>query len=313
MNIVFMGTPEFALPTLKALHSSKHLVQAVVTQPDRPKGRGRELQPPPIKQYALNEGITVFQPEKASSKEFVETLNQLNPDLIVVIAYGQILRENLLNVPKNFCMNIHASILPKYRGAAPINWAIINGETETGVTTMRMDRGLDTGDMLLKKVVPINWKDTAKELHDILAYEGSQLTLKTLNALENNSLKFISQNDEDSSYAPKLSKENGLVPWEKKSIEIYNLIRGVQPWPGAFTFLNEKRLGILRVEISDGLSDDLPGCIARVSDYGIEVGTGDGRIIIKELRPEGKKPMSAKSFLQGNIIKPGNTFLSHQK
>ncbi len=312
MNIVFMGTPEFALPTLKALHSSKHFVQAVVTQPDRPKGRGRELQAPPIKQFALREGITVFQPEKASSKEFVEVLNQLKPDLIIVIAYGQILRENLLNVPKNFCMNIHASLLPKYRGAAPINWAIINGETETGVTTMRMDRGLDTGDMLLKKVVSINWNDTAKELHDTLAYEGGQLTLKTLDALENKSIEFIPQNDEDSSYAPKLSKDNGLVSWEKKSIEIYNLIRGVQPWPGAFTFLNNKRLGLLRVEISDGLSDDLPGAIARVSDFGIEVGTGDGRIIIKELRLEGKKPMSAKSFLQGNNIKPGDILLSHQ-
>jgi len=308
MNLVFMGTPDFAVPTLKALHESRHSVLAVVTQPDRPKGRGQEMQASPVKRYALDNGLKVYQPEKASAPEFVAELAELKPDLIVVIAYGQILRENLLSLPKHFCMNIHASLLPKYRGAAPINWAIINGDRESGVTTMKMDKGLDTGDILLMQKVTIENDDTAQHLHDKLSEAGGTLALETVDQLEQDLLHFIPQDDAESTYAAKLKKEDGLLHWNQEAVVIRNRVRGLEPWPGAFGFLKGKRLRFCKVETGPGEQADAPGVVMRVSDYGIEIGTLKDRIIVTEIQPEGKKRMSVKSYLRGHPVKPGEQF-----
>ncbi len=308
MNIVFMGTPDFALPTLKQLHESTHNVQLVVTQPDRPKGRGRESTPPPVKQFAVENGLPILQPEKSTNPKVVQTLSELNADIFIVVAFGQILKENLLALPRHFCMNLHSSLLPKYRGAAPINWAIINGEAETGVTTMKMDAGLDTGDILLTDKVPIHFEEDAQSLHDTLATRGASLVLETLRQLEARTLKPLSQNSSLSSYAPKLKKEDGLIYWDNPALTIHNRVRGLSPWPGAFSYLGSKRLSIRKTEITVGEPSDIPGDIIRTSDRGIEVGTRDGRIIITELQPEGKKRMSAKSFLAGHKIVSGTKF-----
>ena len=308
MNLVFMGTPDFAVPTLRTLRISRHSVQAVVTQPDRPKGRGQEMQAPPVKRYALENSLKVYQPEKASAPEFVAELAALKPDLIVVIAYGQILRENLLSLPKHFCMNVHASLLPQYRGAAPINWAIINGDKETGVTTMKMDQGLDTGDILLMKKVAIENDDTAQHLHDKLSEAGGALALETVDQLEKGLLKFIPQNDTESTYASKLKKEDGCLHWGQEAEIIRNRVRGMEPWPGTFGFLNGKRLRFCKVETGPGTKDDAPGVVMRVSDYGIEIGTLKDRIIVTEIQPEGKKRMTVKSYLQGHAVESGERF-----
>ncbi len=308
MNLVFMGTPDFAVPTLTALHHSPHTLAAVVTQPDRPKGRGRETQASPVKQYAVENGLRVFQPEKAGAPDFVKELAALQPDLIVVIAYGQILRENVLSLPRHFCMNIHASLLPRYRGAAPINWAIINGDRETGVTTMKMDRGMDTGDILLMKTVPIEKEDTAQHLHDKLSEAGAALALETIEVLERGNLKFIPQNDAEATYASKLKKEDGWLNWEQEAEALVNRVRGLDPWPGAFGFLNGKRLRLWRAETGPGAPADQPGVVARVSDYGIEIGTGRDRLVLTELQPEGKKRMTVKSYLRGHTVTTGDRF-----
>jgi methionyl-tRNA formyltransferase len=310
MKIVFMGTPEFALSTLKVLAASEHQILAVVTQPDRPKGRGQELTASPVKTFALKSGIDILQPDKASAADFVETLRGLKPDVIVVVAYGQILRKQVLEIPRFFCMNLHSSLLPKYRGAAPINRAIINGEKESGVTTMKMDEGMDTGDILLTQKIPIADADNAQTLHDKLAEAGGALVLETLKRIENNSLTPIAQDSSQASLAPKLKKEDGLIHWEKDAVSLRNQVRGLEPWPGAFTYLNSKRLRICAVETTADEPQDHPGEVVRISDHGIEVGTGKGRLIITELQPEGKKRMSAKSFLAGNKIINGERFAS---
>lgn len=306
MNLLFMGTPDFAVPTLKALHQSSHTLPAVITQPDRPKGRGQAVQFSPVKQYALDNGLEVLQPAKASNPETIEQLAQFEPDVIVVIAYGQILKQDLLNVPKQFCMNIHASLLPKYRGAAPINWAILNGDKETGVTTMKMDKGMDTGDMLLKREVPIARIDTAQTLHDALAEAGASLAVETLEQLEQGKLHPVPQDHGAATHARKLKKEDGHIFWNQSAENIYNQVRGLDPWPGAYTFLNGKRLKCCKAETTTGTADDAPGRVARVSDFGIEVGTEDGRLIVTEIQPEGKKRMTAKSFLAGHKIQAGD-------
>ncbi|MDH3256158.1 MAG: methionyl-tRNA formyltransferase [Nitrospinota bacterium] len=308
MNLVFMGTPDFAVPTLRTLHTSRHSVLGVVTQPDRPQGRGQEMQSSPVKRYALENGIKVYQPEKASAPEFVAECAALKPDLIVVIAYGQILRENLLSLPRHFCMNVHASLLPKYRGAAPINWAIINGDKETGVTTMKMDAGMDTGDILLMKKVAIEQDDTAQHLHDKLSEAGGALVLETIDQLEKGELKFIPQKDAEATYASKLKKEDGCLHWDQEAESIRNRVRGLEPWPGAFGFLNGKRLRFCKVETGPGAKEDAPGVVMRVSDYGIEIGTLKDRIIVTEIQPEGKKRMTVKSYLQGHAVKTGDRF-----
>ena len=308
MKIVFMGTPEFALPTLEKLITSKHSVIAVVTQPDRPKGRGQDLTPSPIKILAQKYAIDVFQPEKAASGEFIETLRTLTPDLIVVVAYGQILKKEVLQIPRLFCMNLHSSLLPKYRGAAPINRAIIEGEQETGVTTMKMDTGMDTGDILLVNKTPITDVDNAQTLHDRLANAGASLVMETIQRMEDQTLTPVPQDSDKATHAPKLKKEDGLVHWEKDAASLSNMVRGLEPWPGAFTFFKSKRLRLCTVETTTGQPGDIAGEIARITDHGIEVGTGKGRLVITQLQPEGKKKMSAKSFLAGNKMLMGNRF-----
>ena len=308
MNIVFMGTPEFSLPTLHKLYESDHDVLLVITQPDRPKGRGRESTPPPVKQFALEKKIPVLQPIKCTNLEIVKTLGALNADVFIVVAFGQILDENLLALPHHFCINLHASLLPKYRGAAPINWAIINGETETGVTTMKMNAGLDTGDILLSRKVPIRNKDNAQSLHDTLAHQGSSLVMETLNQLDSGSLEATSQNSDLASYAPKLKKKDGLIEWNQPAVKIHNLVRGLMPWPGAFSFLRSKRFKICKTETKSCDLTDQPGVILRISGHGIEVGTQNERIVITEIQPEGKKRMDVKSFLAGHKLIIGNKF-----
>ncbi|CCQ89582.1 Methionyl-tRNA formyltransferase [Nitrospina gracilis 3/211] len=310
MNLVFLGTPDFAVPTLKALHASRHTVQAVVTQPDRPKGRGRAAQPPPVKEFALAHGLDVLQPTKASAPDFVEQLRPMKPDLIVVIAYGQLLKPNFLELPKHFCMNIHASILPKYRGAAPINWAIINGETETGVTTMKIDPGLDSGDMLLIRKVPIGPDDTAQDLHDALADAGAKLALESIDQLEAGTLPIAPQDHDEATFARKLKKEDGFICWTQSAQRLHDLVRGLNPWPGAYTFLNGHRLKLYKTETAPRQQKDEAGRVMRVTKHGIEVATSDDRLILTELQPEGKKKMNAQDFLAGHDVQIGDRFES---
>lgn len=308
MNIVFMGTPEFALPTLKALHHSSHSIQAVITQPDKPKGRGQKLIVSPIKQYALDSNLPILQPKTVNAPEFIDSLMKNRPDIIIVVAFGQILSETFLKIPKRFCINLHSSLLPKYRGAAPIHRSILNGDTRTGVTTMIMDKGMDTGDILLMQETPVHETDNAQTLHDTLSEMGGALVLETLKRLEENTLLPVPQDHSQATYAGKLKKEEGLIHWEQSATTLFNQVRGLTPWPGSYTLFNKKRLRIIKTKVATGSPDDKPGQVARVTDRGIEVGTGDGRLVITELQPEGKKSMSAKSFLAGHKIEQGTLF-----
>ena len=306
MKIVFMGTPEFALPTIKRIRSSSHLLLSVVTQPDRPKGRGQKQIASPIKNFAVENNIPLLQPETVNTKKFIDSLLKNRPDYIIVVAFGQILGETFLKIPKQFCINLHSSLLPKYRGAAPINRAILNGDTVSGVTTMIMDKGMDTGDILLTKETSIELNDDANSLHDKLAEQGAELVLETLSRLEKNNLLPVPQNSDVASYAPKLKKEESLVDWKLDAKSIFNKIRGMTPWPGTHTLYKGKRLGILKGEVLLGTSTDRSGYVERITDSGIEVGTGEKRLKITELKLEGKKSMSVKSFLSGYKINRGD-------
>ena len=308
MNIVFMGTPEFALPTLKSLHQSSHSILAVITQPDRPKGRGQKLLVSPIKKYALDSDLLILQPKTVNDPKFIESLKKNQPDIIIVVAFGQILSDTFLKIPKQFCINLHSSLLPKYRGAAPIHRAILNGEKKSGVTTIIMDKGMDTGDILLIQETPIHETDTAQTLHDTLSKMGGALVLETLKRLVENTLLPIQQDHSQVTYAPKLKKEEGLIHWDQSATTLYNKVRGLTPWPGTYTLLNKKRLRILKVQVGEGSHDDSPGKVARVTDVGIEVGTGQGRLIITEIQPAGKKSMPTKSFLAGHKVERGTLF-----
>ena len=308
MNIVFMGTPEFALPTLEKIHNSSHSILSVITQPDRPKGRGQKQVDSPIKKFALENNLPLLQPATVNTKEFIASLLENRPDYIIVVAFGQILSETLLKVPKQFCINLHSSLLPKYRGAAPINRAILNGDTRSGVTTMIMDKGMDTGDILLVDETPIEQNDDAQCLHDKLSEQGGKLVLETLSRLQKNDLLPTPQNSDLASYAPKLKKEESLIDWKIDAESIFNKIRGLSPWPGTHTLYNGKRLAILKGEIVLGESSDRPGHVERITDTGIEVGTGKNRLKITELKLEGKKAMPVKSFLSGYKITRDDIF-----
>ena len=303
-----MGTSNFSVPVLKALIDSEYELIAVVTQPDRPKGRGQVVQAPPVKKVALQTGLRVLQPEKTGQLELIQEFRGLRLDMMVVVAYGQILNRELLDVPKRFCMNLHASLLPKYRGAAPINWPIINGDRETGVTTMRMDTGLDTGDILLKKTVPIRDEDDSQIIHDKLSIEGANLVLETIAGLTQGTLSPEPQNHPEATHAPKLTKELGFIRWDQSSSKIRNQIRGLRPWPGAYTFMTGKKLEIIKAKTSSSQNGEEPGVVLRVSDYGIEIGTGEGRLIVTELKLEGRRAMPVKNFLQGRLVEPGFRF-----
>jgi len=306
MNIVFMGTPEFAVPTLREIYNSSHSIMCVVTQPDRPKGRGQIKVASPIKHFAIENNIAVLQPENVNTENFIQSLLEKRPDYIIVVAFGQILHEALLKVPKQFCINLHSSVLPKYRGAAPINRAILNGDVRSGVTTMIMDKGMDTGDILLTRETLIEKDDDAQSLHEKLAEQGGKLVLETLARLEKNNLLPAPQDPDLASYAPKLKKEESLIDWKMAANNILNKIRGLTPWPGTHTFFKGKRLCILKSEVIKGEPSDRPGFVERITDSGIEVGTGEKRLKITAVKPEGKKAMPVKNFLSGYKISSGD-------
>ena len=312
MRVVFMGTPEFAVPTLEAL-IAHHEVIAVVTQPDKPKGRGKAMACPPVKETAMAHDIPVYQPVRVREESFVGTLRELQPDVIVVVAFGQILPESILNIPPYGCINVHASLLPKYRGAAPIQWAIINGEKETGITTMYMAKGLDTGDMIDTVVIPIDPKETGETLHDKLSAAGGKLILQTLEELEAGTAKRIPQDDAKSSYAGMLTRALGEIDWTKSAVEIERLIRGLNSWPSAYTYLHGKTLKIWDADVAQSdarqeetaLSKTAPGTVTAVKKDCFYVQTGDGQLKVNEVQLQGKKRMSVQAFLLGNRIEKG--------
>ncbi len=303
MKIIFMGTPEFAVSSLKALIESDHEVIAVIAQPDKPKGRGRKLAPPPTKILAEEHNILVIQPEKVRTEEFLSELQDLSPDLICVTAYGRILPKSILELPEHGCINVHASLLPKYRGAAPINWAIVRGETQTGITTMLMDEGMDTGDMLLKKEIQIEDEDDAGSLSEKLSQLGGDLLLETISHLEQGKLTPSKQDESQASYAPMLKKSDGEIKWQKPASELWNLIRGMNPWPGTFTKLENKSLKIYKAKLVDGQGS--PGEVLDSDPSVLRVSTGEGALEISELQLEGGKRMDIKSFLSGRKIEKG--------
>lgn len=304
-RIIFMGTPAFACPTLQTLLDRGENVIATFTQPDRPKGRGQKLQPPPVKELALHHNIPVYQPPKVRAPEVIEQIRDLNPDLIVVVAFGQILPKALLEIPPHGCVNVHASLLPRYRGAAPLNWCIVNGETETGVTTMLMDVGLDTGPMLLKKSTPIGPDETITSLHDRMSLLGAELLAETLDGLHAGTIVPEHQIDSQSCYAPLLKKEDGLIDWNLPARQIHNLVRGLASWPGAYSFLEGQPLKIHRTSIADGSGP--VGTIINSSPSGIEVACGNGSLLIHELQAASSRRLDVASFLAGHPLKPGTS------
>ncbi|SHK48142.1 methionyl-tRNA formyltransferase [Anaerotignum lactatifermentans] len=305
MRVIFMGTPDFAVPSLEAL-LTKHEVVLVVTQPDKPKGRGKKMVPTPVKACALEHGIPVLQPEKVKEPEFVEQLRSYEPDLIAVTAFGQILSEPILEMPKYGCINVHGSLLPKYRGAAPMQWSIIDGEKVTGITTMYMAKGLDSGDMLLKAEVEITDEDTFATIHDKMAVTGANLLLDTLDQLEAGTLERIPQDHDAATYAPMITKETGHIDWSKNRQDIINLIRGLNPVPAAYTIYEEEVLKIFGAVISDVQSDDAAnGEIVAVVKKGFVVKCGDGCLLITEVQARGGKRMMTDAYLRGHAMKEG--------
>lgn len=305
MKIVFMGTPEFAVPCLQKIIDEGHEVLAVVTQPDKPKGRGKKLAMPPVKALALKYEIDVYQPVKAREESFVEKLKEINPELIVVVAFGQILPKSILDIPKFGCVNVHASLLPKYRGAAPLNWVIINGEEKTGVTTMYMDVGLDTGDMILKSEIPLDDEITAGELHDKMMVQGAEVLKDTIDLISKGEAPREKQNDEETCYSPIMDKSLGNIDWSKSATDIHNLIRGVNPWPSAYTTYDKQTMKIWKTKVLDKLSEKTPGTILSVDKNGIEVSTGDKVLQISEIQMSGKKRMIVSEYIKGNDISTG--------
>ncbi len=305
MRIVFMGTPDFSVPALEALVEGGHEVVAAITQPDKPKGRGKAVLMTPVKEKAMELGIPVYQPVKVREPEFVEKLRQMEPDAIVVVAFGQILPKSILEIPRYGCVNIHASLLPKYRGAAPIQWAVIDGERESGVTTMFMNEGLDTGDMLEKEAVTLDPKETGGSLHDKLSAIGWRLILSTLKGLEDGTLKGTPQTDEGTCYAKMLKKSLGDIDWTMDAAAIERLIRGLNPWPSAYTCLHGKTLKIWDGDVLEREYGVEPGTVAEVAKDRLVVQTGQGSLAIRSLQLEGKKRMDAGDFLRGYAVEAG--------
>lgn len=300
MNVIFMGTPEFAVPTLKKLHENGHDIKLVVTQPDKPFGRGKKLKKSEVKEAAEELQLPIFQPDKIKIQENIEILKSYNPEVIVVVAYGQILSKEILMMPKYGCINVHASLLPKLRGAAPLNWAIINGETITGVTTMQMDVGLDTGDMLLKSEVEIDENMNVGELHDILMHEGADILIETLNKLEKNEIIPQKQDNSISSYASMLNNENRKINWKLTAKNIHNLIRGLSPWPTAYFTIDDKIVKVYKSSCTNENSDYEPGYVIKACNEGIFVKAKDGIVILKEIQMPGKNKMTVEAYLRGN-------------
>lgn len=305
MKIVFMGTPDFSVGALDALVEAGHEIIAVVTQPDKPKGRSGQMQFPPVKECALRHGLTVLQPVKIKTPEWVDKLRELKADVFVVAAFGQILSKEILDMPKYGCVNIHASLLPKYRGAAPINWAIINGEKETGVTIMQMNEGVDTGDMLSHVVVPIAPKETAESLFDKLAKAGAKLIVETLPKLEAGEIIPVPQDESQSSHVKMMNKSLGKIDWNQDAVVIERLVRGLNSWPSAYTYYQGKSVKLWDCDVVEAAAKAVPGTIIAVAKDSFDVATGNGALRVLELQLEGKKRMDTKSFLLGNQWKTG--------
>ena len=313
LRVVFMGTPEFAVPCLAALHADDNCeVIGVYTQPDKPRGRGQKLLPSPVKAWAEEHGLPVHQPVKIKTEEATAELKGLKPDLVVVVAFGQILSQEILDIPPHGCINVHGSLLPRYRGAAPMQWCVINGETKTGITTMMMDAGLDTGDMLLKEELTIGPDMTLEEVHDNLMEMGAQVLMKTIEELRAGTLKRVPQEGE-SNYAPMLTKETGHIDWQKSAQEIHNLVRGLNSWPGAYTAHEGQKFKIWRTVLTGETvtSGTTAGeILAADSSQGLKVAAGDGQVLaITELQAPGKKKMQAQDYLRGNSLAAGSCFV----
>lgn len=302
-----MGTPEFAVPCLAALYEHCDVI-GVVTQPDKPRGRGQNLVPSPVKAWAEAHGLPVWQPKRIKEEDFTAFLEEQKPDLMVVVAFGQILSQRILDIPPYGCINVHGSLLPRYRGAAPMQWCVIDGEKKTGITTMFMDAGLDTGDMLLKAEFPIGPDTTLEEVHDGLMALGAKVLIDTLEELSAGTLKRIPQTGE-SNYAPMLTKETGHIHWQDRAQKIHNLVRGLDSWPGAYTFLAGKKYKIWRTRCTTEKTEAQPGTILRADKKeGLFVAAGDGVLEITELQAPGKKRMAAKDYLNGHAIALPATF-----
>lgn len=305
-RLIFMGTPDFALPTLKALIAQGHHVLAVVTQPDRPRGRGKKMTAPPVKVLAAEQGIEVLQPERASEASFCQHIEGLKPDLIVVVAFGQILKKRLLSIPPWGVLNIHASLLPRYRGAAPIQWAILNDDAQTGLTVMRMDEGLDTGPILFQETVPILSDETAGDLHDRLALMSGDLIVKALKLMSENHIEEIPQDNAAATYAPKIEKSMGLVDWKETADKVSALVRALDPVPGAFTIWQGKVIKLFSSRVIDARRlDVIPGRVAGLGERGLVVEAGRGALEVGKMQHPGKKRLSAKEFLLGVPLPEG--------
>lgn len=300
-SIIFFGSPQFAIPTLKLLLEKAENVSLVVTQPDKPKGRGKEVQPTEVKKLALKHGLPVIEPVNLRDREFLSRIESLKPEIAVVVAYGKILPKELLTIPRYGCINLHASLLPKYRGAAPIQWALINGETVTGVTTMLIDEGLDTGPILLQREVPIDDEDNAITLSEKLSQIGAQLVLETVVKLREGAISAKPQQGEPS-YAPQLKKEQGRIDWSASAREIFNLVRGTYPWPSAYCFFRDERVKLIKTRVLDG--EAVPGLVVKAKEQ-LVVGTAEGLLEILLIQPEGKRVMTAKEFTLGRRINEG--------
>jgi len=305
LKTIFMGTPAFAVPALELLAKGNHDIVLVVTQPDRPRGRGRKTFPSPVKEAAIRLGCDLIQPDDVRTEAFYDLLMKYEPDFFVVTAFGHILSEKNLSIPRIGAINIHASLLPKYRGPAPIQWAIINGEKETGVTTILMNRGMDTGDILLSSKTEITTDETSASLHDRLSYLGAELLIKTLALCQNNQINPVPQDHALASYAPILKKNDGRIDWTMPSHKIEAFVRGMTPWPGAFTFHGEKRLKIFSVQPVLIENEALPGVVVEGFPDEMRVSTGEGLLSILEIQGESGKRLVIKDFLRGRKMPPG--------
>jgi len=305
LKLIFLGTAEFALPSLKIILSSPHKIIAVVTQPDRPKGRGQKVIFSAVKTLAVSQNLSVLQPEKIRDPAFLEVLRDLHPELMVVVAYGQILSPSVLAIPPLGCINVHASLLPKYRGAAPIARAVLEGESKTGVVTMFMDAGMDTGPLLLREETPISLEDTTGTLHERLSKMGADLLLKTLQDLERGTLTPQPQDDSQASLAPKITKEEGRIRWESPAGRLSNLLRAFDPWPGAFTAWTGRTIKLFSPVLTGSGTQERPGTILQSSTQGLTIATGDGVLGVREVQLENRPRMSVAEFLKGHSLPPG--------
>ncbi len=314
MRLLFMGTPDFAVPSLRALHAAGHNIAGVVTQPDRPGGRGKKLRPSPVKQAALDMGLPLWQPERIKNSDFIGVIKEISPAVIIVVAFGQILSREILEMPPRGCINLHASLLPRYRGAAPIHRTVINGETETGVTTMFMNEGLDTGDMLLSQRTPIALEENVGSVHDRLSRLGADLLVKTIALLEREEIQPVPQDDTGATYASMLTRADEVINWADSALAIFNRVRGMDPWPGARTLLGDKVVKIWRAYLPgnpDSMKkEDLsfgcnPGTVTAAGPEVLKVMTGTGPLEIAELQLQGGRRLRVQDFLRGNSISPG--------